>query len=362
MKRSSPFTVVSIATVAAIVAVAAGSHPGPASAQAPRTYEVVDLGSLGPGYDSTALKVDDRGRVAGELGNVIGPNSCAPPLCPLPRGNPAIFSKGRTPLVLNDLEAQPTGINAAREVIGFAYTGSPSITSFHWKNGVNTLIPNVQLLAINDASVAVGIDYSRGAAGAVKYENGAVAGVGNWGIETASSAATAISNNGTIFGYRTLYFDPYLKEGIRINLDGSVQRLSPPLPPVPTTFPFGANANGDVVGTLLPLQSPWLGWAIIGGRYHRIEVPGAMLTAATAINDFGRVVGYSSTSSPTEGRAFLWERGTMTDLSLLPEVVAAGWTVLTIANDINNRGVIVGNGVRGDSGDTHGYMLIPQRR
>jgi probable HAF family extracellular repeat protein len=347
-----------LATVAVMAAsMAAVAVPNLASAQATPaiavTYEVIDLGSLGPGYFSRATKINDRGSVVGVLGNVLDPSNCNPP-CSYPWGNPAIFRKGRAPRALNDLNAIPTGINVNGDVIGAIGVSSPTGTSFHWKGGITTLIPNVQLQAINDASTAVGSSGST----AVKFENGSVVPLGTWGADVAS--ASAITDVGTIFGFRSFNQIP-LTEGVRALPDGTVQSLSPPLPSARSTYPTAANANGDVVGRIsLDGSYPYFGFAIFGGQYQKIEWIGSGFTGPLAVNDLGNVVGFYETPS-FEDRAFLWSKGMIIDLASLPEVVAAGWTHLVVANDINNRGEIVGWGVRSD-GESHAYMLRPRRR
>ena len=83
---------------------------------------------------------------------------------------------------------------------------------------------------------------------------------------------------------------------------------------------------------------------------------------ADGINDFGQVVGgLDSFCDFCPGSAFLYSDGLITDLSLLAPVVAAGWTQLTAAVDINNHGQIVGWGRREDSpgGGSRAFMLSP---
>ena len=347
-----------VATSTAALAVAV-ALPGPAAAQGPAparaaalSYEVVDLGARGPGYASVAMKLNDRSVVVGVLGNRLGPDNCPAP-CAYPWGNPAMFGNGRTPKALNDLNAWPTGINSTREVIGAVGAATPVVSAFHWKAGITTLIPDVQLLAINDASTAVG---SAGSA-AVKFEAGNVVVLGTWGADAA--VASAIDEAGTVFGYRTFNAVPLI-DGVRVSPDGTVHSLSPPLPAGRSTVPTAANRIGDVVGRYSLDGSHTLGFAIIGGQHHRIEWPGGAFTGPLAINDAGTVVGFYET--PTlEDRAFLWSKGSIVDLGSLPEVAAAGWTHLVTANDINKRGVIVGWGIR-STGEQHAYMLIPRRR
>jgi probable HAF family extracellular repeat protein len=76
------------------------------------------------------------------------------------------------------------------------------------------------------------------------------------------------------------------------------------------------------------------------------------------LNDRGQVVGGSFTQNATSGRPFLWENGVMTDLSTL---IKPGSTSLTIfyANDINSRGEILATGFDSKTREVRGVMLIP---
>lgn len=83
-------------------------------------------------------------------------------------------------------------------------------------------------------------------------------------------------------------------------------------------------------------------------------------SSAADINDQGQVVGSSwlvsvntSLSDPSRYHAFIWESGQMTDLNDLIDP-APGW-VLTAATAINARGDIVGTGLL--NGEPHGFLL-----
>jgi probable HAF family extracellular repeat protein len=79
-------------------------------------------------------------------------------------------------------------------------------------------------------------------------------------------------------------------------------------------------------------------------------------SVALAINNVGKVVGYSSTKSGTS-RAVLWDNNSIKDLNnLIPP--NSGWK-LTYANDINDSGQIVGEGII--NGRTRAFLLTPVR-
>lgn len=87
---------------------------------------------------------------------------------------------------------------------------------------------------------------------------------------------------------------------------------------------------------------------------------GGLTSSAADINEQNQVVGTSwlvdrltSRHDPAQYHAFLWESGTLTDLNdLVPE--DSGW-ILTAATAINDSGGIVGTGLH--DGQVHGFLL-----
>lgn len=82
---------------------------------------------------------------------------------------------------------------------------------------------------------------------------------------------------------------------------------------------------------------------------------GGTYSNAISINEAGQVIGEASTADGSV-HSYLYANGSMTDLSLLPEVVSAGWTINV--TDINNNGQIVGYGfIDNDANHSHSFML-----
>lgn len=98
------------------------------------------------------------------------------------------------------------------------------------------------------------------------------------------------------------------------------------------------------IGPVSPV-SPDTAPGVLPGRYRAVQLgslaPGS-LTRALALNDRGQVVGLSTTASGLT-HAFRWQRGRMTDLGVLER----GPAERAIANDINERGEVVGGSVAG---------------
>src|SRR5262249_37629831 len=105
-------------------------------------------------------------------------------------------------------------------------------------------------------------------------------------------------------------------------------------------MPVAADGRGRIVGSVG--GGSWYE-AILweGGQTRRLGHLGQGTgSGARAINGRGQVVGTSLTSGIALSRAFLWERGKMTDLNdLIP--ASSGW-VLEEACAINDSGQIVG--------------------
>jgi probable HAF family extracellular repeat protein len=99
--------------------------------------------------------------------------------------------------------------------------------------------------------------------------------------------------------------------------------------------PLAVNNNGVAVG----VTNGGIGrsGALLFSMGNVQLIPGlpGLFNAAEGINDSGQVVGVSSV--PVLQRAFLYSNGTLQDLGALPGKDSAA------ANDINNRGQVVGN-------------------
>ncbi|WGS85761.1 hypothetical protein [Methylomonas sp. UP202] len=130
------------------------------------------------------------------------------------------------------------------------------------------------------------------------------------------------------------------------------------------------NNLGQIVGTV---NSPELvgvttGQAVIWNSVNDapellpLSMSGFHGLVANDINDLGQMVGWAINDDPNgNGRIFLWDHGTMTDLSaLLPAVLAGdGWRLAAYMPHINNLGQVAGYMVNDDDGRLASYMLTP---
>jgi probable HAF family extracellular repeat protein len=122
------------------------------------------------------------------------------------------------------------------------------------------------------------------------------------------------------------------------------------------------NNQGQAVGasSLTDHATPSLGTnAFLWTREKGIEnlgtLSGDVASGGQSINDKGEVVGLSIDASGNP-RAYLWQKGAMTDLNTL--VPAGSPLFLLDALAINNRGEIVGFGAT-STGDVHAFLATP---
>jgi len=254
---------------------------------------MVDLGTLPGGSQSGANAINARGEVVGWSSS----ESSAEHAFKWSKET-GMIDLGVPPWT-NTSEA--TGINASGEVVGFS--GDPEgERAFRWTVAGGMADMGVLDGSVSSAAYAIGDDGT--AVGTSR---------GNSTSLNQESAVMWTSHNGII-----TIFDCGSDDGG----DCSVVAL-------------GMNQRGSIVGQL---GGTAVLWTMSGGR-PKTEMmgvmPGAVYSAATAINDSGQVVG--TNSYLTGQRAFLWTAAAgMRDMGAIP-----GTTVCSPAG-INNHGFVVG--------------------
>jgi len=125
---------------------------------------------------------------------------------------------------------------------------------------------------------------------------------------------------------------------------------------------FGINNQGQIVGMVGSPDTPtfyaalWQNGAITNLR----TLPGDFAAIASGINNHGQVVGSTLDSSFNWSHAFIWQDGVMTSLDTL--FPASANLLPTMANQINERGQIVGMGTvlsGPHTGETHAFLATP---
>jgi probable HAF family extracellular repeat protein len=173
--------------------------------------------------------------------------------------------------------------------------------------------------AINDKGQVVGISGACGiavggvsAAHAVLWENGIPVDIGNLGGHSWNTP-TAINEKGTIVGF---------------------------------SLPAGQDGTTNYEAFV---------WTKESGMSSLGKPEGDIRSAAFGVNDKEQIVGLSR-GGPYVFRALLWEDGIMTDIN---ELTLPGSPFLLYANDINNRGEIVGQAFNPDTEEAPAFVGTP---
>lgn len=304
-----------------------------------RDGAITDLGTLGGGYESWGLSVNDRGDVVGFATNTtLEPLSffCVPGVdCPQTRA--FLWREG----VMHDLgtlggsDAIASLVNNKGQVAGISYTSTnPSPNCYVLSLGNSDLVTHpfywddekgmidmgtlggtcAQPNAMNNRGQIVGVSNVAGDSSwhGFMWDHGVLTDVGTLGGTI--SSAVWVNNAGHVIGYATTPGDQYShgylwRNGVMIDL-GS-------LPGGNCSNVWGINASEQIVGGSLDCQS-----------------------------------GLNGT-----GHASLWENGgPMVDLNTL--VAPGSDLTLTYAYFVNDRGEIAVSGAL-PNGDQHAVLLIP---
>jgi probable HAF family extracellular repeat protein len=272
--------------------------------------EIIDLGTLG-GASSLALGVNDQGQVAGSATNAIS------------QLRAFVWQKG----VMHDLGtlggpgAFATSINERGQVAGCASTDPINQHAFLW-------------------------------------ENGRMIDLGNFG--GTYSCVFLLNNHTQVMGQATLPGDQVVhaffggQRGL-VDLGNFGGKI---------VEPFWLNEQGEVVGgadypgDTIRHAFLWKKGAMsdLGTLYPTC---GSIFTGSVAlgINSSSQIVG-NSWCDNTAAAAFLWENGgPMVDLNTL--IPSNSDMYLFGAQNINDRGEISGLGFLPETGDVHGFLLVP---
>jgi probable HAF family extracellular repeat protein len=339
---------------------------------AAENYVITDLGTLG-GSQCLAYAINDPGQIVGDSwhqGDAAG--------------GPFLYTKA----AMIDLDAvygigpgyygsMAEDINNLGQIVGNSSAGHAVVL---WKGETTDLGTfggaYSSALGINNLGQVVGYYAAPyGYHHAFSYSNGVITELGPFGVE-AISVAYAVNDFGMIVGIAA---DSY-KEPSHAFLysNGIMTDISP----------FGnsesyardINNHGQVVGEFLTADATGFHCFLYNeGRITDLRTLGGPDCAALAINEQGDVVGTSPVQTGTKvycddvtepetcheypvysQHGFVYRNGKMTDLNTLiaPD---SGWE-LQWANDINNRGQIVGYGtLNGVESDYRAFLLTPIR-
>jgi probable HAF family extracellular repeat protein len=259
-----------------------------------------DLGTLG-GSDSFAMGINARGQVVG-FSNLAGGPSHA-----------FLWQEGamRDLGTLGGVESQARGVNNWGQVVGVAGTPQVGVThAFLWQAGA----------AMRDLGTLPGDSFSD--ANAINDRGQVV------GESSSGSAFRAFTwSNGAMTALPGLGGDAFARD---------------------------INIRGDVAGAS---HLPGIDFHAVlwhAGVVHDLGTLGGANSDAGAINDFGQVVGSSDTTTPLKSDMFVWQRGSLTDVSaLVPS--RSDWAFIHPVS-VTDLGQVVGDGQH--AGATRAFLML----
>lgn len=291
-----------------------------ATVRAQNRYVITNLGNLG-GSSTQANAINASGAVAGTDASSFQAT------------RPFLYSGGAIAALptLNLGRDEGLGINAAGTVVGTAtVTSSGATRGFIVANGVVTdLGANTSAVGIADDGTVAGNAFPRAF---VRSPAGTVT---PFGPTTGSVIATGISTNGIVVGYT----ETAGRRAFRY-ANGTLTDLGA-LPGGSNSYGFGINSAGVAVGSSNESTNRLLHAVIYsGGNVIDID-PTGTASQANGINTAGTVVGTNSAN-----RAFVYTAaGGLVDLNtVVTNLAASGFVTLTAATAINDAGQIVGYG------------------
>lgn len=258
-----------------------------------------------------------------------------------------------------DLGSNTTGtaINNAGTVVGSITTNGNSF-AFSFRNGqLNTIhIPALQgyttASGINNSGIIVGEGYVNPNTFAQPYDtfiysNGAITVVSTAGGTT---SCIGINDSNILTGPYALDFGNFFYDSYYYS-NGTFVSIGT-FEPATVTASTAINNAGVIVGYFFgPDRSPRTYGAFYysNGMYSYLgTLPGANQSQANGINNVGTVVGFCDSPSGTN-HAFSYSNGNMADLGTLGGLVS-------IANAINDAGVAVGNSTA-SSGEQRAFVF-----
>jgi probable HAF family extracellular repeat protein len=296
--------------------------------------QIADIGTLG-GASSTAYSINNSGQIVGSSLTAPGTNGAI-------FGTAFLYSGGQ----MTDL-----GVLGGNASIAF------SINNLGQVVGQSTVGPGNQFVPAPNS-------------GAFLYSGGQMIALTP---STLPSAAFDINNNGEIIGTSNVPGTIPPRPNATIFANGGATPLGTLAgPPVNSDFPFASsranavNDQGQIVGSSsIRSGDPSATHAFLydNGKMIDVGTPGLPSgisnpnSTAVDINNAGQIVGVSSgflPSGASVAEAFLYDHGSVTNLSALSEVLSAGWKIDAVSA-INNLGQIVGYGTI--NGQQHGFIL-----
>jgi len=266
------------------------------------------------GSSSSATGINREGRIVGTMSSSMHPDRLA-----------FTWVKGNAkPLgTLGGETSAARAVNDAGQVVGGSTLKNGFSHAFLYEDGRMTDLGTLggqtsEALALNGAGMAVGRAQLRnGDTHAFSWRKGTITDLGTLGGNHAghSSIANGVNDRGIVTGQSSSAVDPGLVHAFRWSADGGLQDLGT-LAGGQNSFGLGVNEDGDIVGGseirgrefhafIVRAQGAGKdeGKGAGGGHPKMIDLndelekksgEGWVLTAATAINDRGQIIGYGT--------------------------------------------------------------------
>ncbi len=322
------------------------------------TYVLKDLVPLA-GTSSFASGINDVGEVVGSL-STGGPQKLF------------VYTHGRivTPtvpgLVATD-SVEPTGINDVGQVIGFGCCiDGPGAFIYNFKTQAVAAIPvgpQSDVAAINDRGEVTG-EGSEGLQGPFAFlydsKSGTVSGLGSLapGLFDATSSGNGINAAGSVTG------SAEIESGAQhafIYVGGEMRDLG--TLGGQNSAGNGINRADQITGWSLTASGSMHAFQYANGTMTDLGTLGGDFSQGNSINHSGDIVGDSDEAGDAVVHAFIYRDHKMTDLNKLIDSRSplARFVSLSGGVGINDRGEIAANGSDSRTGESHAYLLIPNR-
>jgi probable HAF family extracellular repeat protein len=323
------------------------------------TYNIAVLESLSGSGDSQALALNDNGMVVGQ-----SYNTSTAQLESVIWNDGVIQSLG--------ISGIARGVNNSGVVVGETGSGSlgmPDGYAYSWSSTGG--VTNLGTLGgsysgaydINESGVITGHSWIAGAALASThgfvYKDGVMTDLGTVSNPLGYSRGQGINDAGEIVGRGSvdLFFSSN-KYSIYWEGDGTLNQFAGP---GSYSTAEQINNNGLIVGSARTATDGNIQFAAswdTDGNINFLDSLGGNGSQARSVNDAGVIVGYSQNGSGSAtNRAFVSYDGTSVyDLNELVDLDGTDLVALTVAQDVNEAGQIVGIGVTA-TGEQRAFLL-----